>query len=50
MTLHYLEAPNKFKKQDMDYCEQTVEKIRVIFSGRMLSDYDDNLMIFKRRD
>lgn len=37
-----------FSKQGMTYDPQAVARIRRAFDGRMLSDYDENLMIFRK--
>jgi hypothetical protein len=39
-----------FAKNGMIYDAQTVARIREKFAGRMLSDYDQNLMVFRKKD
>lgn len=38
-----------FAKNGMIYDAQTVARIREKFAGRMLSDYDQNLMVFRKK-
>lgn len=39
---------NLFSKNGMEHDPKAVERIRNVFGGRMLSDYDENLMVFRR--
>ena len=40
---------NLFLKNGMVYDPQAVARIRKAFGGRMLSDYDENLMVFRKK-
>lgn len=39
-----------FSKNGLEFDPQAVARIRNAFGGRMLSDYDENLMVFRKKD
>jgi len=53
--LHVNEQPQEYwihlmESFSMRYDRQSVERVRRVFDGHMIRDYDQNLMIFRRKD